>query len=151
MSILHQPGRQMVSRIFSPPTLYYMQNGQIVWIKNHGIPLKSKIKIFDEKMFLINQDNRILCFSAKDGTKIWDTRAIKSFIKSQHLLSLAISKDGYLLSLDSSGNLLKSEIAKGNKCARCYRILPEVGTISGYEMACGRCADAVDQFQKLSE
>ena len=90
-----------------------LDNGKIVWIKNHGVPLKSKIKIFDEKIFLINQDNRILCFSAKDGTKLWDTRAIKSFIKSQHLLSLAISKDGYLLSLDSSGNLLKSEISRG--------------------------------------
>ena len=73
-----------------------LDNGKIVWIKNHGVPLKSKIKIFDEKIFLINQDNRILCFSTKDGTKLWDTRAIKSFIKSQHLLSLAISKDGYL-------------------------------------------------------
>ena len=44
-----------------------------------------------------------------------------------------------------------SEIAKGNKCARCYRVLPEVGTILGYEMACGRCADAVAEYLALSE
>ena len=44
-----------------------------------------------------------------------------------------------------------SEIAKGNKCARCYRVLPEVGTILGYEMACGRCADAVARYLALSE
>ena len=44
-----------------------------------------------------------------------------------------------------------SEIAKGNKCVRCYRVLPEVGTILGYEMTCGRCADAVAEYLALSE
>ena len=44
-----------------------------------------------------------------------------------------------------------SEIAKGNKCARCYRVLPEVGTILGYEMVCGRCADAVARYLAISE
>ena len=35
-------------------------NGEVVWIKNHGIPLKSNIKIFKDNIFLINQDNRLL-------------------------------------------------------------------------------------------
>ena len=26
-------------------------NGKIVWIKNHGVPLRSKIKIFENKIF----------------------------------------------------------------------------------------------------
>ena len=44
-------------------------NGKLVWIKNHGIPIKSNIKIYKDKIFLINQDNRILCFNTKNGSK----------------------------------------------------------------------------------
>ena len=62
--------------------------GKLIWIKNHGVPLKSKIKIFDNKIFLINQDNRLLSFNTKDGSIIWDVRSVSSFIKSQNLLYL---------------------------------------------------------------
>ena len=56
--------------------------GKIVWVKNHGIPFKSKIKISDDRIFLINQDNRILSFSTKDGSLIWSVRSASSFIKA---------------------------------------------------------------------
>ena len=59
--------------------------GKLNWIKNHGVPLKSKIKVFENKIFLINQDNRILSFNVKNGSVIWDIRSISSFIKSQNL------------------------------------------------------------------
>ena len=39
-----------------------------------------------------------------------------------------------------------SQVAKGKKCARCYKILPEVDTISGHKMVCGRCADALNHY-----
>jgi len=35
-------------------------------------------------------------------------------------------------------------VASGNKCARCWKILPEVGTIAAHPTLCLRCADAVD-------
>ena len=88
-------------------------NGEIVWIKNFEIPFKSKIKIYDKKIFLINQDNRILCLETADGTKIWDIRSISSFIKTQNFLPVSISKDGFLVTLVSSGDLVKSNISNG--------------------------------------
>ncbi len=36
------------------------------------------------------------------------------------------------------------EAADGEKCARCWKILPEVGAHAGHSDLCGRCADAVD-------
>ncbi|MFQ5958643.1 MAG: class I tRNA ligase family protein, partial [Alphaproteobacteria bacterium] len=33
--------------------------------------------------------------------------------------------------------------AEGEKCARCWRVLPEVGGVPGHSDLCGRCADAV--------
>jgi len=90
-----------------------LENGKIIWIKNHGIPLKSKIKVFDNKIFIINQDNRLLCLDTENGSKIWDVRSIQSFIKSQNFLSLAVSKEGDLVALGSSGDLLKVKANNG--------------------------------------
>ena len=39
--------------------------GEPVWFKNYGNPLKSRIKIFNDKIFLVDQSNRILCFDTK--------------------------------------------------------------------------------------
>jgi isoleucyl-tRNA synthetase len=37
-----------------------------------------------------------------------------------------------------------ADAARGEKCARCWRVLPEVGTISAHHGLCARCADAVE-------
>ena len=81
--------------------------GEVIWIKNHGVPIKSKLKIFNDKIFLIDQDNRIFCLTTKDGSKIWDIRSISSFIKSQNLLSLAVTKEGDLVAINSSADLFR--------------------------------------------
>ena len=90
-----------------------LNNGKLVWIKNHGIPIKSNIKIYKNKIFLINQDNRILCFNTKNGSKIWDIRSVPSFIKLQNFLSSAISKQGDVIVINSSGDLLKVNANNG--------------------------------------
>ena len=91
-----------------------LENGKVIWIKNHGIPFKSKIKVYKNKMYVIDQDNRLLSFNIKEGTKIWDVRTITSFIKSQTFLALAISKNGKLIMINSSGDLLKVDARKGS-------------------------------------
>ena len=37
-------------------------------------------------------------------------------------------------------------LADGEKCARCWRVLPEVGTLSDHPDICNRCADAVGKI-----
>ena len=91
-----------------------LDTGKLLWIKNYNIPLRSNIKIFDNKIYLIDQENRILCLNIKDGTKIWDILSISSFIKSQNLLSLAVSKKGNLVAITSSSDLYKFEGNSGN-------------------------------------
>ncbi len=90
-----------------------LETGKLIWIKNHGIPLKSNIKIFEDKIYIINQDNRLLCFDIEEGFKIWDIRSIRSFIKTQYFLALAISKEGDLVALSSTGDLLKVKANNG--------------------------------------
>jgi len=84
-----------------------LNSGKIVWIKNYGISIKSVIKIYDNKIFLLDQDNRIISLNIKDASKIWDILSISSFIKSQNLMSIAITKDGDLISLNTSADLIK--------------------------------------------
>ena len=102
-----------------------VENGKVIWIKNHAIPLKSNIKIFKDKLYLINQDNRVLCLDVKEGSMVWDVRSVASFIKSQSLLSLAISKKGNLVILNSSGDLMKIKTENG-------QILWTLGTLGSF-------------------
>ena len=116
-----------------------LNTGEILWLKNHGIPLKSNVKIFKSKIFVINQDNRILCFDIKDGSLIWDIRAIPSFIKSQNFLALAISKEGDLVSLNSSGDLLKAKASSG----RIYWSLNTKGSTLAHDTDFFKSSDIV--------
>jgi isoleucyl-tRNA synthetase len=47
---------------------------------------------------------------------------------------------------DISGIGVVHSMAKGNKCVRCYKVLPEVGSINGYEEVCYRCTEAIKLF-----
>jgi len=91
-----------------------INTGELIWIKKHGVPLKSNIKIYNKKIFLINQDNRLLSFDTLTGSQIWDLRSVPSFIKSQNYLGLAISKNGDLVILTSTGDLLKVDADSGS-------------------------------------
>ena len=90
-----------------------LDSGELIWVKNHGIPLKSRIKIYNNKIFLINQDNRIICLDTKKGNLLWDIRLIESFIKSQNMMALAISEQGELLTLNTAGSLVKLKSDSG--------------------------------------
>ena len=104
-------------------------DGNIIWIKNHGVPIKSDIKLFEDKIFLINQDNRLLCLEVNDGSLLWNSRSIGSFIKSQHLLSLAISKKKDLVILNSAGDLVKLKSSNG----QIYWTLSVLGSLYAHD------------------
>ncbi len=38
------------------------------------------------------------------------------------------------------------EAAEGDKCQRCWQILPDVGSVPGYDDLCRRCAEVVEQL-----
>ena len=44
---------------------------------------------------------------------------------------------------DVPGIGVVSQSADGQKCDRCWQVLPEVGTLSSHDDLCGRCAEAV--------
>lgn len=90
-----------------------VNDGSLRWIRNYQSPFKSNIKVYDNKIFLINQNNKIFCLKANDGSVIWNVLSISSFIKSQNLLSLAISKEGDLIAITSSADIYKINLQTG--------------------------------------
>ena len=52
---------------------------------------------------------------------------------------------------DVAGVGVKVEMADGQKCERCWKILPEVGSFAAAPGTCGRCADAVQFFRAAAE
>ena len=116
-----------------------VENGKAIWIKNHGIPLKSNVKVFDNKIFVINQDNRLLCLDTGSGSKIWDVRSVSSFIKSQNFLALSISKKGYVIILNSSGDLLVVRSDDG----RVYWSLNTTGSLYAHDTDFFKSSDIV--------
>ena len=75
--------------------------------------MQGELEIYENKIYLVNQDNKIICLSVEDGSKVWDYPSLSSFIKLQNLLSLAISDKGELVTLNSSGDLLKFKSSNG--------------------------------------
>jgi isoleucyl-tRNA synthetase len=55
----------------------------------------------------------------------------------------AAPDDAFRLS-DVQGAAAEFHHAEGDKCARCWRILPEVGAQAGHSDLCNRCSEAVD-------
>ncbi|GGF15968.1 isoleucine--tRNA ligase [Aliidongia dinghuensis] len=65
-------------------------------------------------------------------------------IVSEATLSLAPVPDGAFTMADVPGIAVTVGLAPGEKCQRCWRVLPEVTTVAAHPDLCHRCADAVD-------
>jgi len=62
---------------------------------------------------------------------------------SAHLAKVAAPADVFRLP-EAEGVAVKFEHARGDKCARCWMVLEEVGKNPAHDDLCNRCAEAVD-------
>ena len=70
-----------------------IQSGDLLWTKTNSSPFNSQIKIYKDKLYVIDFENILYCYSIKDGNKIWSFKSENVFIKSQKKLSIAISEN----------------------------------------------------------
>jgi isoleucyl-tRNA synthetase len=61
-------------------------------------------------------------------------------------LPLDIWAELAIVSAAAEGASLSVDLAPGEKCVRCWKILPEVGSVAKHPTLCVRCADAVDHL-----
>ena len=88
-------------------------NGKLLWKKYNSASFNSELKIYNDKIFLIDVDNIIRCFSLKTGSEIWSFGTQKSFLKSKRKLSLVI-QNGLVIFIDTFGDISALDINSGN-------------------------------------
>ena len=88
-------------------------NGNLLWKTFNTASFNSEIKIFDDKVFLVDFENVIRCISIKNGEEIWKFSTEKSYIKSQRKLSLII-QNGSVVFMDTFGDVNALDINTGN-------------------------------------
>ena len=79
-----QSGKKIIaadnlSKIF----LINLQDGSLIKTIENNAGFNSNIKVIDEKFFVIDFNNTIRCFSAKDGSELWSFNTENPFIKSK--------------------------------------------------------------------
>jgi len=45
---------------------------------------------------------------------------------------------------DAAAIIVRTSVADGAKCGRCWRVVPDVGSDDRWPVVCGRCAEALD-------
>jgi outer membrane protein assembly factor BamB len=90
-----------------------INSGSLLWSKNHSSAFNSEVKIADNKIFVIDYDNILRCFSIIDGKEIWKIKTENSILKSQKKLSLVISKNQVIFN-NSLGDITSVDRETGN-------------------------------------
>jgi len=88
-------------------------NGKLLWSFYNNAPFISDVKIENDKIFVVDSNNILKCFSLKDGSLIWEYRSDSSTIKSSKKISIAIA-DNKVLFNNSIGDINAVDIDSGN-------------------------------------
>ena len=88
--------------------------GNLLWKKKNSAAFNSEIKILKNKIFTVDYDNILKCFSLKNGTLLWEYKTENTLIKSTKKTSIIVVKNkviflnntGDLNALDQNGNLI---------------------------------------------
>ena len=90
-----------------------IDNGNLLWSFYNNAPFISDVKIENGKIFVVDSNNILKCFSLKDGSLIWEYRSDSSTIKSTKKISIAISGNKVLFN-NSIGDINAVDINNGN-------------------------------------
>ena len=89
-----------------------IKNGEIIWSKSHQSPFNSQIKIYKDKFFILDLNNNLICFSLRDGSKIWNFNTEKPFINPLKKLSIVIENNLVIFN-NSLGDITAVNIESG--------------------------------------
>ena len=89
-------------------------NGDLLWKKTNSAAFNSEIKIAENKIFTVDYDNILKCFSIENGNLLWEYQTENTLIKSTKKTSLVLDENkviflnhtGDLNTLDQNGNLI---------------------------------------------
>ena len=86
--------------------------GNLIWSKNNKNPFNSQIKVFDNKIYAIDINNILRCYSLLDGSEIWQFKSENTFLKSTKRNSLII-RDEKVFFNNSMGDITAVDAKNG--------------------------------------
>ena len=90
-----------------------ISNGKLLWSSYNNAPFISDVKIENDKIFVVDSNNVLKCFSLKDGSLIWEYGSDSNTIKSSKKISIAIDNNKVLFN-NSIGDIIAVDIDSGN-------------------------------------
>ena len=88
-------------------------NGNLIKSIENNTGFNSNIKVSKDRFLIVDFDNKIRCFSTKDGSELWNFDTENPFIKSKKKLSLII-KGELVFFINSIGDLTALNINNGS-------------------------------------
>ena len=90
-----------------------INSGELLWSFYNNAPFISDVKIENDKVFVIDSNNVLMCFSLVNGSLIWKYRSDSSTVKSSKKISIAIDNNKILFN-NSVGDINAVDINTGN-------------------------------------
>jgi outer membrane protein assembly factor BamB len=90
-----------------------INNGELLWSFYNNAPFISDVKIENDKIFVVDSNDVLKCFSLEDGSLIWEYNSDSSTIKSSKKISIAIAENKVLFN-NSMGDINAVDIDNGN-------------------------------------
>ena len=70
-----------------------LNSGEILWIKSISNPINSQIKIHEDKIFAVDLNNILRCYSLKNGEELWRYGSGNNFLKSNKRNSIVLKNE----------------------------------------------------------
>ena len=105
LSLANSDNKLVVFDNISKFYLVNLDSGDLVWSKTNNNPINSQIKIYKNKIYSIDLNNIVRCFSLKDGSELWNFKSENTFLKSIKRNSLLI-KDDIIYFNNSIGDII---------------------------------------------
>ena len=90
-----------------------VMNGNVIWKQKNSSAFNSEIKIKNDKIYTVDFDNVLNCYSIVDGKRLWEYKSENTFIKSIKKLSLVLSDDKAIF-INSVGDINALDLQNGN-------------------------------------
>lgn len=101
--------------------------------------------------------SKVIGSSLQADIEVYLSPSLTPYIIDVYLAELSITSRAELIETnvipeeafsleDVSGVGVIVKLSEGEKCARCWKVLPEVGTIENHEDLCRRCANVIERL-----
>ena len=112
LNITHENDILIITDNLSKYYAVNLKNGELLWSKTNLTPFNSQIKIYKDKLYIVDYENILHCFSIKNGNRIWSYQTDNFFVKSKKTLSIVIDNEKVIFT-NSIGDITALDANKG--------------------------------------